>query len=77
MTTVRELEEKDIIPLAELFAKEFPHALEKGFPYTTKEFWLSLFDLWWTSNPTIRIRFRRDGFLKMIQNLLVSLEMCP
>jgi len=52
MIEVREITDKDIIPLAEFLAKVFPHTLAKGFPYTTKEFWLNLFDLWWTSNPS-------------------------
>jgi hypothetical protein len=43
MLTIREVEDKDIIPLAEF--------LPKGFPYSTKDFWLRLFELWWTSNP--------------------------
>jgi hypothetical protein len=43
MINVREVEDKDILPLAEF--------LPSGFPYTTKEFWLSLFKFWWTSNP--------------------------
>lgn len=43
MLKVREVEDKDILPLAEF--------LPSGFPYTTKEFWLSLFEFWWTLNP--------------------------
>jgi hypothetical protein len=43
MIKVREVEDRDILPLAEF--------LPSGFPYTTKEFWLSLFEFWWTSNP--------------------------
>lgn len=56
MLTVREVEDKDIIPLAEF--------LPKGFPYTTKDFWLPLFDLWWTSNPAYTDQFPRGWILE-------------
>ena len=64
MITLRELTEKDLIPLAEFMAREFPHALEKGFPYTTKEFWLPMFDLWWQSNPAYTDQFPRGWILE-------------
>ena len=56
MLTVREVEDKDIIPLAEF--------LPKGFPYTTKDFWLGLFDLWWTFNPAYTDQFPRGWILE-------------
>jgi hypothetical protein len=64
MIILRELTEDDLIPLAEFLAGEFPHALEKGFPYTTKEFWLPMFDLWWTSNPAYSDRFPKGWVLE-------------
>ena len=55
MLTIREVEEKDIIPLAEF--------LPNGFHYTTKVFWLRLFKLWWTSNPAYTDQFPRGWVL--------------
>jgi len=56
MVTVREVEDKDIIPLAEF--------LPGGFPYTTKEFWVPLFALWWNSNPAYTDQFPRGWVLE-------------
>jgi len=56
MVTVREVEDKDIIPLAEF--------LPRGFSYTTKEFWVSLFELWWKSNPAYTDQFPRGWVLE-------------
>jgi hypothetical protein len=56
MLTVRELEDKDFAALSEF--------LPKGFPYTTKEFWLPLFDMWWASNPAYRDGFPRGWVLE-------------
>jgi hypothetical protein len=56
MVTVREVEDKDIIPLAEF--------LPRGFPYTTKEFWVPLFELWWNSNPAYTDQFPRGWILE-------------
>jgi hypothetical protein len=56
MVTVREVEDKDIIPLAEF--------LPGGFSYTTKEFWVSLFELWWKSNPAYTDQFPRGWVLE-------------
>ena len=56
MMKVREVEDKDLIPLAEF--------LPKGFPYTTKEFWLPLFELWWSSNPAYSDQFPRGWILE-------------
>jgi hypothetical protein len=43
MIKIREVEEKDLLPLAEFL----PH----GFPFTTKDFWLPRFEMWWAKNP--------------------------
>jgi len=56
MLTIREVEDKDIIPLAEF--------LPTGFPYTTKEFWVPLFELWWSSNPAYTDQFPRGWVLE-------------
>jgi hypothetical protein len=56
MITVREVEEKDINPLAEF--------LPQGFPYTTKDFWLHLFELWWNSNPAFTDSFPKGWILE-------------
>ena len=56
MVTVREVEDKDIIPLAAF--------LPGGFPYTTKEFWVPLFALWWNSNPAYTDQFPRGWVLE-------------
>jgi hypothetical protein len=56
MVTIREVEDKDSIPLAEF--------LPRGFPYTTKDFWIPLFDLWWSSNPAYTDQFPRGWVLE-------------
>ena len=56
MLTVREVENKDLLPLAEF--------LPRGFPYTTKDFWPPLFELWWTTNPAYRDQFPRGWILE-------------
>ena len=56
MMKIREVEDKDLIHLAEF--------LPKGFPYTTKEFWLPLFKLWWSSNPAYTDQFPRGWILE-------------
>ena len=43
MITLRDVEDRDLLPLAEF--------LPKGFAHTNPEFWLRRFDLWWTQNP--------------------------
>jgi hypothetical protein len=43
MIKLREVEKNDILPLAEF--------LPRGFPFTTKEFWLARFEMWWNKNP--------------------------
>ena len=53
---IREVEDKDLIQLAEF--------LPKGFPYTTKEFWLPLFEMWWTLNPSYTDQFPRGWVIE-------------
>ncbi|MDD1699684.1 MAG: hypothetical protein LUQ04_02695 [Methanoregula sp.] len=55
MITIREVEDKDLIPLAEL--------LPRGFPDTTTEFWLQRFDMWWISNPAYTPQLPRGWVL--------------
>jgi hypothetical protein len=45
MLTVREVGEKDIVPLAEFLSAGLP------FKTTTKETWLRRFRIWWMKNP--------------------------
>jgi hypothetical protein len=58
MLTVREVAEKDIIPLAEFFPTEPP------FRSTTKETWLRRFNTWWTANPAYTDQFPRGWILE-------------
>jgi hypothetical protein len=55
MIKVREVEDTDLIPLAEF--------LPSGFPYTKKEFWLDQFSMWWTTNPAYTSRIPRGWVL--------------
>jgi hypothetical protein len=55
MITLREVEDRDIPPLAEF--------LPKGFAHTNTEFWLRRFDLWWTQNPAWTPRIPRGWVL--------------
>jgi hypothetical protein len=64
MVTVREVEDKDLTPLAEFMARGFPDTLAKGIPYITKEFWFSMFDYWWASNPAWTVQFPRGWVLE-------------
>jgi hypothetical protein len=64
MIKIRELADPDIVPLAELLARGFPHTLALGFPYTTTEFWVDLFNLWWTTNPAYSEQFPRGWVLE-------------
>jgi len=43
MIQLREVEDKDIIPLTEF--------LPRAFLATTREYWVHQFDYWWTANP--------------------------
>jgi hypothetical protein len=56
MITSREIEDKDLIPLAEF--------LPEGFGDTTKEFWLGLFEFWWTKNPAYTDQIPRGWVLE-------------
>ena len=53
---VREVEDKDIISLADF--------LPGGIPDTTQEFWLHRFELWWTSNPAYTPQIPRGWVLE-------------
>jgi hypothetical protein len=56
MIKVREVEDTDLISLAEF--------LPEGFPYTTKDFWLRIFELWWSLNPAYTDLFPRGWLLE-------------
>jgi len=77
MLAVREVEDKDITPLAEFMAKGSPYTLAKGFPYTTKEFWLSMFEYWWASNPAYTDQFPRGWVLENESTLVGFLGNIP
>jgi hypothetical protein len=62
MVTLREVEDTDIIPLADF--------LSMGFPYTTKEFWVPLFELWWNSNPAYTDQFPRGWVLEQNSSIV-------
>lgn len=64
MLTVRELEDKDFTPIAEFMAQGFPDTLAKGYPYISKEFWLSMFEYWWALNPACTDKFPRGWVLE-------------
>ena len=56
MIKVREVEDNDIISLADF--------LPAGIPDTTHTFWLQRFELWWTSNPAYSRQFPRGWILE-------------
>jgi hypothetical protein len=56
MIKLREVEEKDLLPLAEF--------LPRGFPFTTKDFWLARFVMWWTDNPAYTPEIPRGWVLE-------------
>ena len=56
MIKIREVEDKDIISLADF--------LPGGIPNTTQEFWLHRFELWWTSNPAYTPQIPRGWVLE-------------
>lgn len=62
MIKLREVEDKDLLPLAEF--------LPRGFPFTTKEFWLARFAMWWTSNPAYTPQIPRGWVLENDSALL-------
>jgi hypothetical protein len=77
MLTLREVENKDFVPLAEFMARGFPDTRVKGEPYTTKEFWFSLFDYWWASNPAWTEQFPRGWVLENESELVGFLGNIP
>ncbi len=56
MIKIREVEAKDLLPLAEF--------LPRGFAYTTKEFWTARFEMWWAANPAWTPQFPRGWVLE-------------
>jgi hypothetical protein len=56
MIKLRQVEEKDLLPLAEI--------LPRGFPFTTKEFWTARFEMWWAGNPAYTPQFPRGWVLE-------------
>lgn len=56
MITLRELEDRDLQPLAEF--------LPRGFPFTTKEFWILRFGMWWAQNPAYTPQIPRGWVLE-------------
>jgi hypothetical protein len=62
MITLREVEDRDILRLAEL--------LPKGFAHTTQDFWLQRFDLWWARNPAYTPQIPRGWVLDDGTNLV-------
>lgn len=63
MIKIREVEDRDLIPLSEF--------LPEGFPYTTKGFWISIFNYWWTSNPAYTDQMPR-GWILLNDNEIVG-----
>jgi len=59
MIKIREVEDKDIIPLAEVLP-----TFEPPFAGTTKETWLRRFTIWWTSNPAYTPEIPRGWILE-------------
>lgn len=56
MITLRAVESKDIVPLAE--------TLHTGFQNITRETWLQRFENWWTLNPAFTSEFPRGWLLE-------------
>lgn len=77
MLTIREVEDKDFASIAEFMAKGFPDTLAKGSPYITKEFWLSMFEYWWASNPAYTDQFPRGWVLENESTLVGFLGNIP
>jgi hypothetical protein len=63
LNTVRKVEDRDLIQLAEF--------LPKGFTDTTKEFWLPLFEMWWKLNPAFTEQFPR-GWIIEENNVIIG-----
>jgi hypothetical protein len=62
MIKVREIEDKDLFPLAEF--------LPNGFPSQKKEFWPPLFELWWTLNPAYTSDIPRGWILEKDKSIV-------
>ena len=62
MITLREVEDRDLVPLSEF--------LPGGFHSTTKKFWLELFDFWWIKNPAWTPQIPRGWVLDNGTNLV-------
>ena len=62
MIKIREVEDKDLIPLSEF--------LPIGFPYTTKKFWIRVFDRWWINNPAYTPNIPRGWVIEQDTALL-------
>ena len=56
MITIREIEDKDLIPLAEY--------LPNGFPNIKQKTWLEKFEYWWTTNPAYSDHIPRGWLLE-------------
>jgi len=56
MIKLREVQDEDLLPLTEF--------LPRGFPYTTKDFWLPRFEMWWKANPAYTPQFPRGWVLE-------------
>jgi hypothetical protein len=62
MITIREVVDRDLIPLSEF--------LPKGFSPTTKEFWLPQFEWWWSLNPAYTPQMPRGWVLEKNGSIL-------
>jgi hypothetical protein len=62
MIKIREVEDADLLPLAEF--------LPRGFPFTTKDFWLPRFEMWWAKNPAWTEKIPRGWVLDNGTNLV-------
>jgi hypothetical protein len=62
MIKIREVKEEDLLALAEF--------LPRGFPFTTKEFWLPRFEMWWARNPAWTPEIPRGWVLDDGKNLV-------
>jgi hypothetical protein len=62
MIRIREVEDKDLNPLSVF--------LPQGFPSTTKEFWLPLFEWWWSINPAYTKNNPRGWVLEKDEKIL-------
>lgn len=58
MVTIREVADKDFVPLAEFLPQGLP------FKTTTKETWLRRFPLWWAKNPAYEPQIPKGWILE-------------